>query len=70
MLLGEEYFILISDFECVFNQIVVDMFSGLCHVDLLLIIILGKKIRQGSTMIKMSVCDDNHGELLGIEFIE
>lgn len=70
MLLGEENFILISDFKCVFNQIVVDMFSGLCHVDLLLIIILGKKIRQGSTMIKMSVRDDNHGELLGIEFIE
>lgn len=40
MLLGEENFILISDFECVFNQIVVDMFGGLCHVDLLLIIIL------------------------------
>lgn len=43
--LGKEDSIFVADFEGVADQVVVDVLGGLGHVDLLLVVVIGKEIR-------------------------
>jgi len=58
-LLLREKSLLITNFKRITDQVMVDVFSWLCHVNFLLVVIVCQEIGQGSTMVKMCVGDQD-----------
>lgn len=57
-------------FSSVSDQIMIDIFGGLGHVDLLAIGIVGKEIGESPAMIEMCMRDEDHGEFFWVDMAE
>ena len=57
-------------FSCISYKILIDIFGGSSHEDFSLVVVLGEEIGQGPAVVEVGVGDDDHFNLLGVDFVE